>query len=126
RSRAVVSGLVAITSTLPGRPRACSANASSAVTRWPGAACSMPCNPCSSPFIARLPTLASSCASGAIQAQAPDRHLGPRGGAHHLNARILRQAGPPMNIARTGLLLAALTALFLVVGYLLGGRGGAM
>lgn len=31
-----------------------------------------------------------------------------------------------MNIARTGLLLAALTALFLVVGYLLGGRGGAM
>ncbi|MGD9511434.1 MAG: zinc metalloprotease HtpX [Geminicoccaceae bacterium] len=31
-----------------------------------------------------------------------------------------------MNIARTGLLLAALTALFLVVGYLRGGRGGAM
>ena len=31
-----------------------------------------------------------------------------------------------MNIARTGLLLAAMTALFLVVGYLLGGRGGAM
>lgn len=31
-----------------------------------------------------------------------------------------------MNIARTGLLLAALTALFLAVGYLLGGRGGAM
>ena len=27
-----------------------------------------------------------------------------------------------MNIARTGLLLAALTALFLAVGYLLGGR----
>jgi heat shock protein HtpX len=31
-----------------------------------------------------------------------------------------------MNIARTGLLLAALTALFLVVGYLLGGRSGAV
>jgi heat shock protein HtpX len=31
-----------------------------------------------------------------------------------------------MNIARTGLLLAAMTALFLVVGYLLGGRSGAM
>ena len=31
-----------------------------------------------------------------------------------------------MNIARTGLLLAAMTALFLVVGYLLGGQGGAM
>ena len=31
-----------------------------------------------------------------------------------------------MNIARTGLLLAAMTALFLVVGYLLGGRGGAV
>jgi heat shock protein HtpX len=31
-----------------------------------------------------------------------------------------------MNVARTGLLLAALTALFLVVGYLLGGRGGVM
>ena len=31
-----------------------------------------------------------------------------------------------MNIARTGLLLAAMTALFLVVGYLLGGRSGAL
>ena len=31
-----------------------------------------------------------------------------------------------MNFARTGLLLAALTALLLVVGYLLGGRGGAV
>jgi heat shock protein HtpX len=31
-----------------------------------------------------------------------------------------------MNVARTGLLLAALTALFLAVGYLLGGRGGVM
>lgn len=31
-----------------------------------------------------------------------------------------------MNLARTGLLLAALTALFLVVGFLIGGRGGAM
>ena len=31
-----------------------------------------------------------------------------------------------MNIARTGLLLAAMTALFLVVGYLLGGRSGAV
>jgi heat shock protein HtpX len=29
-----------------------------------------------------------------------------------------------MNVVRTGLLLAALTALFLVVGFLLGGRGG--
>ena len=29
-----------------------------------------------------------------------------------------------MNIARTGLLLAAMTALFLAVGYLLGGRAG--
>ena len=31
-----------------------------------------------------------------------------------------------MNVARTGLLLAALTALFLVVGYLLGGQSGAL
>jgi heat shock protein HtpX len=31
-----------------------------------------------------------------------------------------------MNVARTGLLLAALTALFLVAGYLLGGRSGAL
>ncbi len=31
-----------------------------------------------------------------------------------------------MNIARTGLLLAAMTALFLVIGYLLGGSGGAV
>ncbi|SNB75958.1 Heat shock protein. Metallo peptidase. MEROPS family M48B [Arboricoccus pini] len=31
-----------------------------------------------------------------------------------------------MNIARTGLLLAALTALFLIVGFLIGGRGGAL
>lgn len=31
-----------------------------------------------------------------------------------------------MNVFRTGLLLAALTALFLAVGFLLGGRGGAM
>jgi heat shock protein HtpX len=31
-----------------------------------------------------------------------------------------------MNVARTGLLLAAMTALFLAVGYLIGGRGGAL
>ncbi|MBL8587797.1 MAG: zinc metalloprotease HtpX [Methylobacteriaceae bacterium] len=31
-----------------------------------------------------------------------------------------------MNLVRTGLLLAALTALFMVVGYALGGQGGAM
>ena len=35
-----------------------------------------------------------------------------------------RETEPEMNFARTALLLAAMTGLFLAVGYLIGGQGG--
>src|SRR4029079_8482152 len=45
-------------------------------------------------------------------------------GSHHLFDRIARRAGE-MNTLRTGMLLAALTAIFGGVGYLIGGGSGA-
>jgi heat shock protein HtpX len=59
-------------------------------------------------------------------AQARHRHLGRDVARHHLIRGGSSGWNCTMNIARTGLLLAALTALFLAVGYLLGGRGGAV
>ncbi|MFL5331875.1 MAG: M48 family metalloprotease, partial [Geminicoccaceae bacterium] len=54
------------------------------------------------------------------------RHLGRAGQHHHLRTDSLTGGGDLMNMARTGLLLAAMTALFLAIGWLLGGRSGAL
>jgi heat shock protein HtpX len=54
------------------------------------------------------------------------RHLGRTAPHHHLRSDRWTGWGDDMNSARTGLLLAAMTALFLAVGWLLGGRSGAL
>jgi heat shock protein HtpX len=54
------------------------------------------------------------------------RHLGRTAPHHHLRSDRWTGWGDDMNLARTGLLLAAITALFLAVGWLLGGRSGAL